>query len=147
MSLVDPARSRLLVAVRGHLALLGLLAGCTVVNGYDDPALVGDWESPEPIANGEHNRLEVDLDGEGKATILYSPDGVYLHEDRFEHEWQQTDEEEFEVELTCRFSSLLDRACGAHDFAMTCDAKSGGDELRCESKHPYAAPTLRWDRQ
>ena len=54
--------------------------------------------------------------------------------------------EEFEIRLDCDSSTLLGSGCGAHDFVMTCDAKSDGDELRCESSHPYTGGSLRWQR-
>ncbi|MBW2530462.1 MAG: hypothetical protein JRI55_03220 [Deltaproteobacteria bacterium] len=121
------------------------LCACSVVNAYEDPALVGDWESEDPIANGERNQLEADLDGEGKATIFYTPDNVYLHQDELDLRWEQTDEEEFEIELDCELSTLFAGGCGAHDFRMVCDVKDDGDELRCESSHPYTG-LLRWKR-
>jgi hypothetical protein len=118
------------------------MAGCSLINAFEDPPVVGSWSGRVD----ERNELEVDLLGEGSATLHYSlvndPTG-YI--DRFDLDWEQTDIEEYALSMRC-VESTHPQGCDDNDPELSCDAASDGSELDCTTDHPlWQSYDMNWD--
>lgn len=130
------------------VALATGATGCTFINAYEDPALVGEWQTdPVPNTANRINKLEVDLDGEGKATLWYEVGGIELR-DKFKLEWEQDDDREFELELRCSSSwePLHVEDCKEYDFGMVCEVDKKGNDLDCSAGHHVYNTRIQWYR-
>ncbi len=127
------------------LSALPLACGCTAINAFDDPALVGEWQSDGTIA-GFRNRLSIELDGSGDATIYAGTSDPALA-DRFDFdvEWTQRGPERFRVELDCESSSALGGDCQSADFIMTCNVAPEETDMRCNGSDGWASYTFAWE--
>ena len=126
-------------------------ASCTFINAYEDPALVGDWESRDPFIAGDNstkNSMTAELEGDGKATLYFQLSGeltVYSAKNKIT--WEQSDEEEFLIKFKCSSTNLPSGAC-LDTFYMECEADSAGDELECKCEDPNDCPfsaESRWE--
>ena len=132
------------------LMLLG--TGCTFINAYEDPVLVGKWKSPDPFVAGDSstkNKMKAELDGDGKATLFFS-DGSGNYSADYDLKWEQTDEKEYLIEYDCD-STSFPNGCNGLSFDMDCEADNAGDDLECKCDRveecPYSADTRwKWER-
>lgn len=129
----------------GRLCLLWTLAlvcGCTAINAFDDPALVGEWRSAGTIA-GLRNALSVELDGSGDATLYVgSDDPATPHRFDFDVEWTQRGPERFRLELDCAGSPIGVDCTG---FILTCNVAADETDMRCNGSDGWASYTFAWE--
>jgi hypothetical protein len=126
----------LLVAVA--FASVGVSTGCTVINAFEDPALVGDWE----LDVNPETTMDIELNGDGDAVILAEVNGI-SGEFRYDLDWKQEDEDEFEIDFNCQESPV---GCDQADFTMACEASSSGDNLDCVADRFWVDPDFEWSR-
>ena len=130
------------------LAVVALapLTGCSVINAYEDPLAVGDWEAKDSIGD-ERNTMALELDGDGEADLhfLINPDPT-VHTESFDISWEQSGSDSFELDMECQSSTLLGNSCGDADFTMDCDVKGGGDRLECEGDKTWETYAFEWER-
>ena len=118
------------------LAGVASLCGCTFINAYDDPLIVGDWKREVPnIESGDEMSIEVDGSGDGKLFFIVSGEPT-VREGGFDIEWKYRSPDEFTLDWEC-----ADNTCGGLDFTLRCDINSGGDELECVDRSGVWTPT------
>jgi hypothetical protein len=120
---------------------IGMMTALVVATGCG-PAVVGDWESQEPIED-QHNQLVVEDGSTAESTvwIFRTVGGVQTAQSfRFEVEWKERrDGEAFEFDMKCDESPYGE--CDEEDnFKMDCDLQGDEDQLACE----VGAPS-RWE--
>ncbi len=117
-------------------ALTASSLGCSVINAYEDPVVVGDWKLE---INGQ-SRMTLELDGGGDARIQVAEP---MGEIRYRLEWIQVDTDEFEIAFDCRSSPV---GCEGGDFVMDCEASGSGNDLDCTARSGWQDPVFNWDR-
>jgi hypothetical protein len=133
---------------RFSLFLLLAASGCTVINEYEDPELVGDWK----LKNDSNSKMSIDLEGDGKSTIgiqLTSGSMVENGTITYKLDWEQTRESEYEIKFKCSNSSFS-FGCTDMDFKMECEPKKEGKELDCKAVsgiwvNPGSNPDFDWE--
>lgn len=124
---------------RAPLPLLLIASvGCTVVNAYEDPVIVGQWKHEQ----NADTRMDIDVDGDGDSRIrVVDPPGS---ENRYDLDWEQADPNEFEITFKCRSSAV---GCEMLDFVMDCDASRSGNDLDCTPRSGWIEGTVfNWER-
>ena len=123
----------------GVAALAFALGGCTAINAFDDPPIVGDWKG----GSQPGNEMTVELEGEGDAILLYSLSDQN-GSDRFKLRWEQSDIDEYELKMRCQEGSF---GCDGHDFTMKCSISGDFDELDCRTGAQLWAnyPNFDWE--
>jgi len=108
--------------------------GCSVINEYEDPALVGRWKGDN--SSPESNKMTIDLDGKGDADIAFQG-GVIVELDI---KWEYKSERKYELKFEC-----ANAGCGVQEFEFECKANTDGDELECESE--TVTGLLEWKKR
>ena len=127
-------------------AALGLLVcGCTVINAFDDPGVVGEWRSQNRV-DGKRNELTVELNGDGDAKMFLFIDGA-RHRELFDIDWTQRGPEKFRLVMSCQQSQYRPGQCDG--FRMVCrDVAVGDDSMSCTADgfySTYPRDLLRWE--
>ncbi len=113
------------------LALL-VLGGCALA----DP-LVGEWTSPYTV-DGHVNRMEVERDFEGDATIF-----AYAGDTLYELDFRLQVEDWWDMAYLLRLDSVDD---SAFDLDMDCEMNDERDVLQCAGSSPWDGYPLEWER-
>lgn len=117
--------------------------GCTAVNSYDDPALVGDWK----LTINEASEMSIDLDGEGDgtiaATVTLGDGSMRMGEIVYDIDWEQTSDDEFELDWACQSGPA---GCSGASFIMDCESQNEGDEMECLARSGWDDPAFDWER-
>jgi hypothetical protein len=131
------------VATAGIVTALVALTGCTVINEYQDPPIVGDWKG-KPDTVYVNDKMSLDLDGDGKGTIMHTvAGGTDVHESHFDIDWEYHSTDEYDIEWDCKDSTA--GSCGGLDFTLRCDINGDGDELDCEDRsNVWTVPEVDW---
>lgn len=121
----------------GALALA--LLGCA-------PGVEGDWESKEKIAgSSRRSTMELTADGEGEADIhvvVTDAQGqAFAQKFVYEIEWDEKDNGDFELEMSCRGDNCVDEL----DFLQDCEL-SDDEELECDGDNAFQGLELIWER-
>ena len=130
------------------LLLAALSCGsCTLINEFEDPAAVGNWESLELQAGSNKNQLAVKLNGAGSArlhlTIQSDPNTPQSEE--FDLKWDYRNGSTFELVMICRSSSL--GQCSGSDFLQTCRPSTSGKKMECSGDGVWSNYSLNWERR
>lgn len=138
--LVNRLRVALLVGATAVSA-----TGCSVVNAYEDPLLVGDWK----LKDNASSKMSIDLDGDGKSTIavtLTLPGGTMeAGTISYKLDWEQSKEDEFEIKFACTTTTFPTVNCDGQDFKMECSPNEEGDELDCKALDGiWTDPNFDW---
>ncbi|MBW2454986.1 MAG: hypothetical protein JRI68_10765 [Deltaproteobacteria bacterium] len=114
---------------------LASLWGCTFINEYEDPPIVGDWKRDIPnVESGD--KMSIDVDGRGDGVLFFTVGGgPDVLEGDFDIKWTYRSNDEFELDWECDSD-----ACGGLDFTLRCDINSGGDELECVDRSEVWTP-------
>lgn len=118
--------------VRRALLLAWLSSGCSLVNAFDDPAIVGDWEGLQ----NPNNQMNIDVEGDGEVTLFYEVEelpGVSQH-DGFEVSWEYDDSDTFVLSLTCTVTTT---GCDNNNPVLVCNIEDGDDIVDCSTDHPF----------
>jgi hypothetical protein len=107
--------------------------GCSVINEYEDPTLVGKWEGDD--TSPESNEMDIELDGKGDATIAFQGGNVEL-----DIKWEYKTPTKYELKFECS-----NAGCGVQDFEFECKEKKEGEELECESE--TVTGLLEWKKK
>jgi hypothetical protein len=114
---------------------LGACTGCTAINSFEDPALVGEWE----LDVYPDTKMEILVNGDGDATLF----DTNLAEYRYDLDWAHEDPDEFEIDFKCRQDPA---GCDQRDFVMKCEASSSGNNLDCQAQSLWDPPDFEWGR-
>jgi hypothetical protein len=116
------------------LLLSCAIAGCSLINEYEDPTIVGRWRA-------DQHELTLDLNGSGKGSLHFGLEPAAFV-DTYRIEWEHDDIDVFLLELSCR-SSTGPGPCNDHD--LECDVD--GDTMRCKASTIPNLRDLRWRRR
>jgi hypothetical protein len=122
--------------------LLGLatLCGCSVINAYEDPLIVGDWKRDLPSGDSD-DEMSIEVDGKGDGTLFFTVSGsTDVIEGEFDIDWKHRKPDQFTLDWECSNS-----ACVGLDFTLRCDINTKGDELECEDRSDvWLTPEFDW---
>jgi hypothetical protein len=133
-----------------RLVVVALLFGngCSFVNAYDDPGLVGAWETNNlrvsPDGSEAVDVLSADAEGTGTASLHFSlePDPA-LQEVRFKLGWEQEDERKFQLAMDCTYSSLGTADCDTNeDFTFRCETSVDENAMICSGDQTWTGLTF-----
>jgi len=127
--------------------LLAGLGGCSLIAGYDDPAIVGDWigTSPQALA------MSIQVEGTGTAKLhraTPSACDLFFRVDK-KAGWEQRSDSKFTLPLNvegCVASACS--ACADEDFTMTCDGVQVDDKsITCSGAGKWVGVSFVWRRK
>ena len=126
--------------MKKHLFTILFLGLTTACSSFP----VGDWESKDRIAGGERiSKLEVEANGEGKATLYLSGQNPQVQAVPFsvdyEIEWEE-DDDEFEFEMKCRGN-----ICRGNNFDFTMECEDDDGALECKGDGTWSGVDLDWE--
>lgn len=118
-------------------ALAVACAGCSAVNGYENPPVLGEWRG----ATQPENELFLGLEGDGEAEI-YGLETPPSFRDDSELTWEQVDETRYELTLRC-FQST--RECPAN-YVLECELVTETSLVCATSFNLFDGYTFDWTR-
>jgi hypothetical protein len=118
-----------------------LCSGCSVINEFEDPTLVGSWKGDN--ASPADNDMDIELDGKGDAKLFLSAGGTNF-EVGYDIKWEQIRDNKFELKHECDQSkTTVD--CAGLDVEFECKVNTDGDELECDTETPnFSGVVLEW---
>jgi hypothetical protein len=123
--------------------LLALLAAGAA--GCASPPVLGVWRSDDKLGNGERNKLVVNEDFTGSATIYATPKGQPQSWQKFKFDVAWEDEvEEFDFKMKCASDACTD----ADEFTMECQAiemDDGAYKMDCDGNKRWADYPFDWE--
>jgi hypothetical protein len=118
-------------------------AGCTAINAYEDPPIVGKWAG----TTDSRNAMIAKVEGEGEVVLHYqftNDPAMTPHQDHFEMEWEYEDDHNFQLKFRCIESTAMD-GCADNDPAVLCEINNDGDKMGCATEHPlWMGYTIDW---
>jgi hypothetical protein len=128
-----------------------LLTGCSFVNAYEEPGLVGGWHSTSYQVNADGTQRALDdlnaaVDGLGNAHLHFIVESdPLLHDEIFDLVWEQRSESRFVLTMTCLDSSLGPDGCDGSDFTMSCTSADEG-VMACTGDGAWSNIPFDWTK-